>query len=161
MLCLCSWHTTAVKFNKDLLNITEVWLKKMMSRMWKIAIMILLCALWISNLEWWGMSAGEEQEEIAVFCHQSKSKLGFRESHPNYEVVGDPLAQVTLGCCWVFSHGLPGCWSLLQAWLIPFTGDSRQLQNSGMVPRGKNRAQVCPVWGQHYRVKVQFSISLA
>lgn len=45
------------------------------------------------------MSVGEEQEEIAVFCHQRKSKLGFRESHPNYEVMGDPLTQVTPGCC--------------------------------------------------------------
>lgn len=65
--------------------------------MWKIAITVLLCALRISNLGWWGMSVAEEQEEIAVFCHQRKSKLGFRESHPNCEVMGDPLVQVTPG----------------------------------------------------------------
>lgn len=45
------------------------------------------------------MSVGEEQEEIAIFCHQRKSKPGFRESRPNYTVMGDPLAQVTPGCC--------------------------------------------------------------
>lgn len=159
MLCLCPWHTTAVKFNKDLLNITEVWLKKMMSRMWKIAIMVLLCVLWISNLEGWGMSVGEEQEEIAVFSRQRKLKIGFRENHPNYEAMSDPLAQVTVGCCWLFSHGLHGCQSLHQARLLPFTGDSQWLKSSGMVPRGETRAQVCPpVCGHHYRLIVWFSL---
>lgn len=155
MLCLCFWHMIAVKFSEGLLNIMEVWLKKMMSRMWNIAAMVLLCVWWISNLGRWGMSVGEEQKEITVFCHQRKSKLSVKGGSPNYEVMGDPLAQVTLRCCCIFSDGLPGCWSLLQALLVPFTGDSHLLKNPAMVLRGQNRALVCPpVCGQHYRVVV-------
>lgn len=45
------------------------------------------------------MSVGAELEEIAVFCQQRKIKLGFREGHPNRKVMGDALAQVTLGGC--------------------------------------------------------------
>lgn len=57
------------------------------------------------------MSVGAELDEIAVFCQQRKTKLGFREGHPNREVMGDALVQVTLwGCC-----GSPHGQSLLQA----------------------------------------------
>lgn len=55
------------------------------------------------------MSVGEKKEEIAVFSHQRKLKIGLRENHPNYEVMSDPLVQVTLGCCRLFSHGLHEC----------------------------------------------------
>lgn len=102
--------------------------------------MVLLCALWISNLGWLWMSVGKEQEEIAVFCRWRKSKLGFRESHPNYEVTGDPLVQVTPGCHWLFSYGLPGWWSLLQSWLVPFTGDSHWLKKLRIGPKRRKES---------------------
>lgn len=45
------------------------------------------------------MSVGAELEEIAVFCQQRKTKLGFRGGHPNRKVMGDALVQVTQRGC--------------------------------------------------------------
>lgn len=118
---------------------TEMWLKKMMSKRWKTAIMALLCALRISNLRWWGMSVGEEQKETDVFCHQTKS--GFRERHSNYKRIGEPSEpgwpQAATKSSFVSF--------LLRAWLLCFTGVAENLRN-GPMRRDWNVALSSCVW---------------